>query len=90
MPEEFATRKSDSTVHPKTSDKEKLYEWGLDHFIKEAQTLAKFNHPNIVRVLSVFEENNTAYMIMEYAVGEDLSTVYKNKPRFTEDQFLDT
>ena len=90
MPEDFATRESDSTVHPKTGEQRTLYEWGLERFVKEARTLAKFNHPNIVRVLSVFEENNTAYMVMEYAQGEDLSTVYKKNPKFTEEQFLDT
>lgn len=90
MPGDFATRESDSTVHPKTGEQKNLYEWGLERFIKEAQTLAKFNHPNIVRVLSVFEENNTAYMIMEYVQGEDLSTIYKKSLKFTEEQFLDT
>ncbi len=89
MPEDFATRESDDTVHPKTGEQKSLFEWGLEHFIKEAQTLAKFNHPNIVHVLSVFEENNTAYMVMEYAHGDDLSTIYKKKSKFTEEQFLD-
>lgn len=90
MPEDFAIRESDSTVHPKTGEQKNLYEWGLERFVKEARTLAKFNHPNIVHVLSVFEENNTAYMIMEYAQGEDLSKIYKKNPKFTEEQFLDT
>jgi len=90
MPEEFAVRESDSTVHPKTGDQQKLYSWGLDRFIAEARTLAKFNHPNIVRVISVFEDNNTAYMVMEYAVGRDLSKIYKKEPRFNEEQLLDT
>jgi serine/threonine protein kinase len=90
MPEDFAFRESDSTVHPKTGEQKSLYTWGLESFVKEARTLAKFNHPNIIRVLSVFEENNTAYMVMEYAQGEDLSTVYKKSPKFTEEQFLDT
>ncbi len=90
MPEDFAFRESDSTVHPKTGEQKKLYSWGLDRFIAEARTLAKFNHPNIVRVQSVFEENNTAYMVMEYAQGKDLSKVYKKEPKFTEDQLLDT
>ncbi len=90
MPEDFATRESDDTVNPKTGEQKKLYDWGLERFIAEARTLAKFNHPNIVRVLSVFEENNTAYMVMEYAQGQDLSVIYKASPAFTQDQLLDT
>jgi serine/threonine protein kinase len=90
MPEDFSIRGSDSTVHPKTGDQRNLYEWGLERFIKEARTLAKFNHPNIVHVQSVFEQNNTAYMVMEYAEGEDLSTVYQKRSIFSEEQFLDT
>ncbi len=42
MPGDFATRESDSTVHPITNEQKGLYEWGLERFIKEAQTLAKF------------------------------------------------
>ncbi len=90
MPEDFAMRSSNSKVLPKQGKKEKLYKWGLRRFVDEARTLAKFNHPNIIRVLSVFEENNTAYMVMEYAQGKDLSFVYKKNERFTEEKFLDT
>ena len=49
------------------------YEWGLARFIEEARTLVKLQHPNIVRVLSVFEENGTAYMAMEYLAGKPLN-----------------
>jgi serine/threonine protein kinase len=48
-------------------------------FIKEAQRLAQFQHPNIVQVTDVFEENNTAYYVMEYLDGgsfEDLIKQY--------------
>lgn len=38
-------------------------------FIKEARNIAKLNHPNIVRIIDVFEENGTAYYVMEYAKG---------------------
>lgn len=41
-------------------------------FIREAQELAKFNHPGIVKVVNVFEANNTAYYVMEYVEGVTL------------------
>ncbi len=41
-------------------------------FIKEARTLAAFNHKHIVRIIDVFEENNTAYYVMEYVGGGSL------------------
>ena len=53
------------------------YGWGLNRFLAEAQTLARFRHPNIVRVLSVFETNNTAYMVMEYEQGSSLEDALK-------------
>ena len=35
-------------------------------FLNEAQTLAKLDHKNIVKVIDYFEENNTGYFVMEY------------------------
>ncbi len=49
------------------------YDIGLDRFSKEAQMLAQFSHINIVRILNSFEGNGTAYMVMEYEQGQDLS-----------------
>ena len=46
-------------------------------FVKEAQTIADLEHPNIVGVKDVFEENNTAYYIMDYVEGESLSEMVK-------------
>jgi len=50
-----------------------------DKLIKEASLLAQFNHKNIVDVLDVFEENGTAYMIMEYIDGDSLKDVIEKK-----------
>jgi serine/threonine protein kinase len=72
FPTDFAVRDTDCSVHPSSTVHTKTYNWGLDRFLAEAQTLAKFRHPNIVRVLSVFEANNTAYMVMEYEQGKSL------------------
>ena len=41
-------------------------------FIKEARALAALNHKHIVRIIDVFEENNTAYYVMEYVGGGSL------------------
>lgn len=38
----------------------------LVKFIKEAQNIAALNHPNIIRIYDIFEENETAYYVMEY------------------------
>ena len=41
-------------------------------FIKEAQTLSALNEPHIVRIYDIFEENGTAYYVMEYIDGGSL------------------
>ena len=42
-------------------------------FVKEAQTIATLNHANIIPIHDVFEENGTAYYVMDYIEGESLS-----------------
>ena len=46
-------------------------------FLLEGQTLGQFNHPGIVQVFYYFEENNTAYMVMEYLKGKTLAELLK-------------
>ena len=48
------------------------YMWGKDRFMREAQTLARFRHKNIVQVFRYFEGNETCYMVMAYEEGMSL------------------
>ncbi|WP_439154379.1 serine/threonine protein kinase [Yoonia sp.] len=41
-------------------------------FVQEARSLAKLDHPNIVGVHQVFEDNETAYMALDFIEGRDL------------------
>ena len=45
-----------------------------EKFKKEALRLANLNHPNLVKVHELFEENGTAYYVMDYIDGESLRT----------------
>ena len=47
-------------------------------FIAEAQSLCSLEHPNIVHVFDVFEENGTAYYVMDYIDGLSLNDLVKN------------
>ena len=54
-------------------------------FVKEAKTIAHLDHPNIIHILDVFEENNTCYYVMEYIEGESLSSIVKGSGALSED-----
>ncbi|WP_251954931.1 serine/threonine-protein kinase, partial [Salinibacter ruber] len=48
------------------------FQYGLNRFLKEARTLAQFDHANIVGVQDFFEANGTAYLVMDYHKGKPL------------------
>jgi tRNA A-37 threonylcarbamoyl transferase component Bud32 len=88
LPVDVATRRTDASVRSRTEDQNERYRWGLDRFIREARTLARFDHPNIVRVLSVFEHNNTAYMVMRFEEGENLAALLERRRTLPEEELL--
>jgi serine/threonine protein kinase len=75
-------------VRPRADDQSDRYRWGLDRFIREARTLARFDHPNIVRVYSVFEFNNTAYMVMRFEEGENFAALLERRRTLPEPDLL--
>lgn len=58
----------------------KCFKTVLRHFLREAQWLAKADHPNVVSVHQVFKENGTAYIAMECIEGCDLVSLRDREP----------
>ena len=53
-------------------------------FIKEARNISKLHHNNIITIYDIFQENDTAYYVMEYVDGLSLSELIKQKGAMTE------
>lgn len=59
---------------------EEQYDYGMEKFLEEGRTLAKFEeHPNIVSVQDFFKEHQTAYLVMNYIQGIALNDYLKEK-----------
>ena len=56
-------------------------------FLKEAQTIASLDNPHIVRIHDIFEENGTAYYVMEY-IGRSLLSVVPHQRGLPEPEAL--
>ena len=70
-PEVFCKREGRSVVVRSSQHTEK-YRTIVEMFMREARSIAKMRHPNIVGVHRIFEDNDTAYMVLELIRGRDL------------------
>lgn len=69
FPDTMAARQG-TTVVSFTGERGESFAYGKDRFLDEAQTLAQFiGNENIVRIHTYFEENGTAYFVMDYVEG---------------------
>jgi serine/threonine protein kinase len=71
-PRDLVSRGPGQSVRVRGENSRGQYQWGLERFLDEARALATFNHPNIVRVLRYFRENDSAYIVMAYESGDPL------------------
>lgn len=83
LPNEFAVRDG-SGVYPKSAVDQEGFDWGLKRFVDEAETLARFRHPNLVQVENCFKDNNTAYIVMQYEDGKPLDSLLGKQGTLTE------
>lgn len=87
LPGEFSTRMpGQSQVTVFNGEKNEQFHDGLKKFVEEAKHLAKFqNEQGIVKIFDSFEENDTAYIIMEFLDGETLTEYLKREKTIPED-----
>ena len=77
-PREWATRSNTFSICATSGeDNQRDFDWGLNRFLKEAQLLARFEHPNIIAVRRFFQANGTAYLVMDYCDGRPLDEIIK-------------
>jgi len=79
-----------AAVAPNSEEDRELFNDGLKEFLKEAQTLIRFSHPNIARARDFFRANNTAYLVMDYCKGISLEDfLAQAKKPLSENQALE-
>lgn len=72
-----------------TEERTTFFKKGLENFLLEARHIAKLNDiPGIVDVREYFEENSTAYIIMEYLDGVNLSSYLKQNGNFSPEEIF--
>ncbi len=71
--------RTDRSVRVRSRSNQQDFEKIVTLFGREARALAKLAHPNIVGVHQVFEDNNTAYMALDYVEGRELLDVIEEQ-----------
>jgi serine/threonine protein kinase len=89
FPVDFAVRDTNLAAQPRSGDVTGDYQWGLDRFLDEARTLARFDHPNIVRVYRFFRENNSGFMVLHFEDGKSFKAWLKSLGRAPRQHELD-
>ena len=89
-PFDFGDRDATMSVKPKSDRHRQTFDWGRSNFLQEARTLARFEHPSIVRVTRVFEANSTAYMVMRFEKGHSFESWLSTLGRLPSQDELDS
>lgn len=90
LPATQAKRREDESVETLSGDTATTFNSGMKRFFDEAKALSKIEHPNIVRVIDFFRDNNTVYMVMNYERGKDLRWYIKRHDGRMSEKFIRT
>lgn len=88
LPLQIASRSDNQITVTPSNEYIFAYNKAINNFIKEAKTLARLDHKNIVKILDYFDENNTAYFTMPYVDGITLEQYVIANNGITEKKLL--
>jgi hypothetical protein len=80
LPAALASRADDGRVHVREPALSQAFGIGLQRFLRQAQLLARFDHPALVEVFRYWEGNGTAYMVMPFYAGQTLAQTLRQLP----------
>ena len=79
----------DNQVIPGQASKGQYFRMGKERFTQEAQSAAQFSgEAGIVKILDYFEENDTAYIVMNYVEGGNLGEIVRSRGKFEPKTFF--
>ncbi len=70
FPIDMSRRESEDKIAAYSGIHNEQFVWGRTRFFEEGKLIARFGHPGIVKVIRLFEQNNTAYMVLDFVEGE--------------------
>ena len=88
MPDEFAIRGSNAKIIIKSERHKEAFQIGLRSFVNEARLLAHFKHPSLAEIHRFWEENDTAYIAMEYCQGKTFKEKLSELDNFPDEVWL--
>lgn len=71
------------------SRKDGTFAYYKERFVHEAENLSKLNNPGIIKVIELFEENQTVYYVMEYISDRSLDDCIRSNGRLASTQCVD-
>ncbi len=89
FPKDFCGRDNTSHLTLGTQNNAETVSKLKDRFLKEAKNIAKLDHPGIIKIHDIFEENNTAYYVMDYIEGENLNEMVKRNGPLSEEKAVE-
>lgn len=86
LPGAIAFRDAEGEVRPRFEKYDGTFRTGLQSFLNEARILAQFEHPALIRIHRFWEQNGTAYMVMQFCKGRTLRKLLQEEPQRKSDE----